>query len=584
MRAALRVIVAVAVVLGLLAAQAAQGQQPAPPSAAPPQAAPAQPAQQPAASAPLPAPAQPTASPTQPAPAQPPQQPAAAPSQPAPAQPPQRPAAAPSQPAPAQLPQQPAAAPSQPAPAQPPEQPAASLFKPEELDQILAPIALYPDELIAQILTAATYPLEIVLAARWVADPKNAALKGDALAKALEGQSWDASVKSLVPFPSVLKMMSDKLDWTQKLGDAFLSQEADCLASVQSLRRKAAAVGTLKSTPQQKVTVAPREAVAPGLQGPPAGEPITMAPVTEDQTISIAPADPQVVYVPSYNPATAYGTWPYPSYPPYAFPPPVGYGVAAGLATGLAFGAGVAVVGSLWGWGSPNWGGGSVNINTNQFNSINRTAISGNTWQHNAVHRQGVAYRDAATRQRYGRETAGAAARRDYRGFEGRGAGAAAGRGGGGQLAGGREGGQPRAGAGRAGQPRAAARPAGQGRIGENRGGGQGLQARAGGQGGRSQGLGQRAGAGGRGNFAAQRSAFNPGNGAQARAFSQRGAASRQQFAGNFQRGGGNFQRGGGGFQRGAGGGGFQRAGGGGGGGFRGGGGARGGGGGRGRR
>ena len=445
-----------------------------------------------------------------------------------------------------QQPAPPSPAPAPPEAGQPPEQPAASPFKSEELDQILAPIALYPDELIVQILTAATYPLEIVMAARWAADPKNAALKGDALVKALEGQSWDASVKSLVPFPSVLKMMSDKLDWTQKLGDAFLSQEADCLASVQSLRRKAAAAGTLKSTPQQNVTVAPR--AAPGLPGPPAGEPITMAPVTEDQTISIAPADPQVVYVPSYDPGTAYGAWPYPSYPPYAFPPPVGYGVAAGLATGLAFGAGVAVAGSLWGWGRPNWGGGSVNINTNQFNSINRTAITGNTWQHNAVHRQGVAYRDAATRQRFGGQTAaGAAARRDYRGFEGRGAGAVAGRGG--QLAGE---------AGRVGQAGATAR-AGQGRVAANRGAGQGLQGRAGGQGGRSQGLGQRAdlgssqfrGAPGRGNFAGQRSAFNPGNGAQTRAFAQRGAASRQQFAG----GGGGFQRGGGGYQRAGGGG-----------------------------
>src|SRR6516225_4770368 len=337
---------------------------------------------------------------------------------------------------------------------QQPAPPSPAAFTPEELDQILAPIALYPDELIAQILTAATYPLEIVLAARWVADPKNAALKGDALAKVLEGQSWDASVKSLVPFPSVLKMMSDKLDWTQKLGDAFLSQEADCLATVQSLRRRAAAAGILKSTPQQKVTVQPRATgEGPTLPGPPAGEPITMAPVTEDQTISIAPANPQVVYVPSFNPATAYGAWPYPSYPPYAFPPPVGYGVAAGLATGLAFGAGVAVAGSLWGWGRPNWGGGSVNINTNRFNSINRTAISGSTWQHNAAHRQGVAYRDTATRQRFGRETAGAAARRDYRGFEGRGAGAGAGAGRGGQVAGGRGGGQLGAGAGRAGQP-----------------------------------------------------------------------------------------------------------------------------------
>jgi hypothetical protein len=203
---------------------------------------------------------------------------------------------------------------------QQPEPPSPPPFKPEELDQILAPIALYPDELIAQILTAATYPLEIVMAARWVADPKNAALKGDALTQALEGQSWDASVKSLVPFPSILKMMSDKLDWTQKLGDAFLEQEQDCLASVQNLRRKAQAAGTLKSTPQQTVTVQPREAAAPTLPGPPPGEPITVASVTENQTIAINPANPQEVYVPYYDPATAYGAWPYSAYPPTPFP------------------------------------------------------------------------------------------------------------------------------------------------------------------------------------------------------------------------------------------------------------------------
>ena len=109
------------------------------------------------------------------------------------------------------------------------------------------------------------------MAARWVADPKNAALKGEALAQALEGQRWDASVESLVPFPSVLKMMSDKLDWTQRLADAFLGQEQDCLASVQNLRRKAQAAGTLKSTPQQTVTDQPREAAAPTLPGPPPG-------------------------------------------------------------------------------------------------------------------------------------------------------------------------------------------------------------------------------------------------------------------------------------------------------------------------
>jgi hypothetical protein len=191
------------------------------------------------------------------------------------------------------MPQQPVAA-HQSEPANPPA------FKPEQLDQLLAPIALYPDELIAQILTAATYPHEIVMAARWVADPKNAALTGDALAKALDGQSWDASVKSLVPFPSVLQMMSVKLDWTQQLGDAFLSQEQDCLASVQRLRRKAQAAGTLKSTPQQTVTVQ-----GPAAAAPPSGAPATMAPITEEPIIAIEPNHQGTVYQKNFGPQTA---------------------------------------------------------------------------------------------------------------------------------------------------------------------------------------------------------------------------------------------------------------------------------------
>jgi Protein of unknown function (DUF3300) len=156
---------------------------------------------------------------------------------------------------------------------------AAPVFKMEEIDQLMAPIALYPDDLLVQILTAATYPLEIVMAARWVADPKNAALKGDALEQALQAQSWDPSVKSLVPFPDVLKLMSDKLEWTQKLGDAFLEQEQDCFASIQRLRQRAQSAGKLTSTKQQTVTT----------QGP---------------AIVIAPADPDVVYVPAYDPGS----------------------------------------------------------------------------------------------------------------------------------------------------------------------------------------------------------------------------------------------------------------------------------------
>lgn len=418
---------------------------------------------------------------------------------------------------------------------------AAPVFKMEEIDQLMAPIALYPDDLLVQILTAATYPLEIVMAARWVADPKNAALKGDALEQALQAQSWDPSVKSLVPFPDVLKMMSDKLEWTQKLGDAFLVQQQDCFASIQRLRQRAQSAGKLTSTKQQTVST----------QGP---------------AIVIAPADPEVVYVPAYDPGVAYGAWPYPDYPPYYYPPPAGYGLATGLATGLAFGAGVAITRGLWGWGSPNWGAGSINVNVNRFNQINanRTAISANTWQHNAVHRQGVAYRDVATRQRFGQQHAGAAARRDYRGFQTAAAGgAAAARPGGGAIANRPSGGaianRPGSGAvaNRAGggavanrpgggavarhAPAASTRPSG-GTIAHRSGGGA-IASRA-------------PAAVARPLPAARPAAFNPGNGAQARAAQARGNASRQQMgsvaggraaAGGFHGGGGGGARGGGG-------------------------------------
>ncbi|HUO76213.1 MAG TPA: DUF3300 domain-containing protein, partial [Thermodesulfovibrionales bacterium] len=153
-------------------------------------------------------------------------------------------------------------------------------FSREQLEQILAPIALYPDELIAQILMASTYPLEVVQADRWVRQNNN--LKGDALADALEEQDWDPSVKSLENFPQVLQMMSEKLDWTQKLGDAFLAQEKDVMDTVQVLRRKAEAAGNLNTTQEQKVIV-------------------------EKETIIIEPANPQVVYVPTYNPTVVYG-------------------------------------------------------------------------------------------------------------------------------------------------------------------------------------------------------------------------------------------------------------------------------------
>jgi len=273
----------------------------------------------------------------------------------------------------------------------------APAFSQGELEQILAPIALYPDDVLAQILMASTYPLEIVEADRWV--KRNSGLKGDALTAALEKERWDPSVKSLVNFSQVLAMLSEKLDWTQKLGDAFLSQEKDVMQAVQTLRRKAESSGNLKSTPEQKVIV-------------------------EKETIIIQPSNPQVVYVPAYNPTVVYGAWAYPSYPPYAYYPP-GY-VATGV---FAFAAGVAV-GAAWGyaWGNCNWRGGSINYNINQNininNNINRGAYVSHyqggrgNWQHNPAHRQGVGYRDNATAKRYGQSGARTAeARRDARGY-----------------------------------------------------------------------------------------------------------------------------------------------------------------------
>src|SRR5881394_809430 len=170
-------------------------------------------------------------------------------------------------------------------------------FKPEELDQMLAPIALYPDSLLAQILMAAGYPLEIVEAARW--SKANPNLKGDAAVQAVTDKEWDTSVKSLVAFPDVLKQLNEHLDWTQKLGDAMIGQQADVADAIQRLRTRVAKAGNLQSTPQQAVTT---EGTGDNVQ------------------YIIQPASPEIVYVPQYNPSWAYGAWPYPAYPPIWYP------------------------------------------------------------------------------------------------------------------------------------------------------------------------------------------------------------------------------------------------------------------------
>ena len=267
-------------------------------------------------------------------------------------------------------------------------------FKPEELDQMLAPIALYPDDLLSQILMAAGYPLEVVEAARW--SKANPTLKGDAAVKAVNDKTWDVSVKSLVAFPDVLNQMNEHLDWTQKLGDAMISQQQDVADSIQRLRGKAAAAGNLQTTPQQKVTT---EGSGDNVQ------------------YIIAPADPQTVYVPSYNPSWAYGAWPYPAYPPVYYP------FAGALARGFAWGVGFAAAGALFGgWNWAGRGNSYVNVNVNRAanidNNFNRTRINADgRWQHDPDHRRGVGYRDPATRQKFNQGSRpGAEQRQQFRG------------------------------------------------------------------------------------------------------------------------------------------------------------------------
>jgi hypothetical protein len=241
-------------------------------------------------------------------------------------------------------------------------------FKQEELDQMLAPIALYPDNLLTPLLIASTYPLEVVQADRWA--KQNKSLKGDALKTSLEKQKWDDSVKTLVAVPEVLTMMSEKLEWTQKVGDAFLAQQKEVMDTVQKLRAKAVGAGKLKSSKEQEVK-------------------------KEGDIIIIQSINSQVVYVPVYDPRLIYGVWWYPAYPPapvYVYPP------GAAL---FSFAAGVAV-GAAWHNNyHSDWHGGSVNIDRDV--NINRSGggARAEQWKHNPEHRQGVAYRDQGTRDKY---------------------------------------------------------------------------------------------------------------------------------------------------------------------------------------
>lgn len=257
-----------------------------------------------------------------------------------------------------------------PAPQAPP------IFRAEQLDQLVAPIALYPDPLLAQILMAATYPLEIVRARRWLQDSSHTDLRGTQLAAALQTEPWDPSIKALVAFPQILRIMDDRLQWTEELGNAFLAQQGDVMDAIQRLRQQAAAAGTLWSNAQQQVT-------------------------TEGQGIVIEPTNPALIYPPVYNPDLVYGPWPNPDYPPLDIVPP-DYDLGFGLPYGIGFGIGYVVIQPFrCGF---DWTRRQLLLHTKKVNASDRDeqALRPEIWQHDPAHRHGVTYRDPASRDRFG--------------------------------------------------------------------------------------------------------------------------------------------------------------------------------------
>ncbi|MEJ0075072.1 MAG: DUF3300 domain-containing protein [Alphaproteobacteria bacterium] len=403
-----------------------------------------------------------------------------------------------------------------------------------QLEQLVAPIALYPDDLLSQVLMASTYPLEVVQAARWVA--QNPSVSGKALEDAMAKQPWDSSVKGLAAVPQTLQMMSDKLDWTQQLGDAFLDDQGAVLDAVQRLRKRAEGTGNLKTSSQMKVSNVSK----PG----PTGQPV--------ERIVVEPVDPEVMYVPVYDPGVAFGTWPYPDYPPYYWQPP-GWIPGTFAYGAVAFGASVAVGAAIW--GGANWWNRSVNINANRYNSFNRTNIANGNWNHNGAHRGNVPYRNNAAAQKFGGQSAGnRAGNRQGAGGAG-GAGNRQGLGGQGGGAGQRGAGNRGAGAGQKG--------AGAGQKGAgNRQGGAG--AKGGGQGAHKGGGHKAAGGGGgnrAGNIGGGGGMHRAGGGAGGmhRAGGMGGARMGGGHGGGMRMGGGGGARMGGGGGRGGGGGGRGR-------------------------
>ena len=282
---------------------------------------------------------------------------------------------------------------------QPDQQSGQALLDEGQLDQLVAPIALYSDPLLAQVLIASTYPLEVVQAERWL--EKNKDLKGEALDEALAKEDWDDSIKALVEVPDVLELMNKDLDWTSQLGDAVLAQQTEVMGAVQRLRALAHENGKLESNDQQTVTVTQEVNVN---QAPAGVDEPASTQAAPQQVIVIEPTSPETVYVPYYQPSVVYGSWPYPDYPPYYFEPRPGYIVGGALATGLAWGAGYAIGNAIWGDGF-DWHDDNIHVNVNRnFDrnvNINNKNVNVNNWQHNSYHRRGVNYDNAEVRNKF---------------------------------------------------------------------------------------------------------------------------------------------------------------------------------------
>jgi hypothetical protein len=255
--------------------------------------------------------------------------------------------------------------------APPPDVPPPPAFTRQKLEQIASPIALYPDSLLTQVMMAATYPLDVVQAARW--RRANPGLRGGALEAALERQPWDESVKAITAFPDVLRMMDERLQWTEELGEAFIADPNALMAAVQELRRRAQAAGHLRSSSQYRVQHYDAGPYGPG------------------GYYVIEPVDPEVIFVPAYDPLI-YGVWPYPDYPPYYWYPRRRDAL-------IWFGTAVVVGAALWAaW---DWNRRRVAINQRRFTAFNRGARPITAWRFNPDRRRGAPFRSPTLVNRF---------------------------------------------------------------------------------------------------------------------------------------------------------------------------------------